>query len=272
MSDTATPDSLDHTITRWTQWLSVRYAQTTVRSYTWELRQFNAYLNDALNATEITLDHLTAYIESRRKRAVGDEAIHRTASAFRNFFRFACGDQSPAQKLPWPRIKRHKQRSLNAAEMSQLLAACDPQTNVGTRDLALLSLFLDTGLRASEICRLKLKETDVKRRRLTVVIKGGNESERAFSQETAERIRAWLEVRREYALPGTLTVFTSIGGLTPGQALTVGGLHRIFAYLAQRAKWERGLSPHELRRAFARISTQAGAQCNSAAGGKTSKK
>src|SRR3990172_2115373 len=60
-----------------------------------------------------------------------------------------------AAALRVPKVKSRVQRPLSDEEVQKLLDACDPATSSGLRAAAIVSLMVDSGLRASEVCRVK---------------------------------------------------------------------------------------------------------------------
>jgi len=63
--------------------------------------------------------------------------------------------------LPMPRKSQTYKLPLDTGEMQALIDACDVTSALGSRDLALLLLFLDGGLRAGEICALRVGEVNL---------------------------------------------------------------------------------------------------------------
>jgi len=128
----------------------------------------------------------------------------------------------------------------------------DASAPKGARDLAMAATLLDTGLRASELCRLQLADVDLDRRVLEVIVKGGQWGAGIFSDRTAEYISAWLQARRAARGVGAMFVNVQSGG-----QLTRDGLKCIVR------EWGRAigikLSPHDFRRSFATISSVFGA-------------
>jgi integrase len=127
------------------------------------------------------------------------------------------------------------------------------------RDRAMLyQVAVNTGLRASEVCRLEVQHLDLANRKLTVRIKGGRWGDGFFSVPTRVRLRYWLYLRRRLASPGVETVFVSVGGERRGSSLTPDGLRAIFRQMAA-ALGMRHFSPHSLRRSMACICLENGA-------------
>lgn len=169
---------------------------------------------------------------------------------------------SLAGVLRIPKVKLRSQRTLSSDEVQRLLMACDLTTTAGVRDAAIVSLMVDSGLRASEVCRLKVDDLifdfpfkNKKVNFIPVIGKGGDEEPVHFGTETAIRLRAWLKVRQPAG--GVLTVFISLGGNTPYHPLTRHGLGDLLNRLGDDAGVP-GVSPHSMRRTFALLLDDAG--------------
>jgi site-specific recombinase XerC len=139
----------------------------------------------------------------------------------------------------------------------KLLAHFDTSTPKGRRDIAMCALFLDSGLRVSEIARLELKYIYLDERLLTVIVKGGDWGTAGYSPRTKQYLIDWLEVRSGIAKRSITAFFVGIGGTTPGEKMTRDGIKVIVK------KWgiDSGigaLSPHDFRRSFATLGTLLG--------------
>jgi len=182
----------------------------------------------------------------------GNSQRYVTVTACKTFLRWRFGADHPALAARVRRRKSRRQRSLSSAEALRLLAHFDSYRPKGARDLAICCLALDTGLRASELCRLKLADLDLEKRSLQVIVKGGQWGFGVYSDGTRAALDRWLSLRDSPV--GAPTVFVSTRG---GRPLTREGLQTIVK------KWglELGikLSPHDLRRSFATLATTFGA-------------
>jgi integrase/recombinase XerD len=201
-------------------------------------------------------------------------AVKQAVSAIRHFLEWCCtaGWISEVDKvslfraLKYPKVEKNDQRTLTMDEIERLLAVCDLTTPKGLRDAALISLLTDSGLRASEVCRLLAADLEFEVKilptlsvnRFLVRIKGNKVKPGYFGHRTALLLEQWLKVREALAGPGVTTLFISTGGLTPGQGLTSDGLRVILRKLGEAAG-VKGVSAHAFRRAFACILEMAGA-------------
>ena len=217
-------------------------------------RVLTLFLEDVADTSTLTAIEFKRWLEGHE--SWGENMRWMAYVAVRNYLRWRHGDLHPALRYRFQRRERGKpQRTLSPEQITRLLASL-PDTPIGKRNRALILLMLDTGLRASEVCRLEMRFLDLEARRLSVLAKGGKWRTCIFGEPTEEALRAWLEVRE--ASEGTQTVFVSIGGKKPGTSLTPSGLKIIFRKLGKQAGI--GLiSPHDFRRTFATLAIRAGA-------------
>lgn len=200
---------------------------------------------------------LNAWLENQT--AWGPSQRHIAISAMRRFFAWALGvERSPARTLHSPRRVIVPQPTVSRQAAEALLASLDTSTAKGRRDLAILCLLFDQGLRASEICRLQLAHVDLEARTFVVRKKGGKYRRGAFSSYSQAALAGWLACRHTVARPGIETVFVSIRGTKPGSGLTRSGLGLIVRRLGRKAGIG-PISPHMFRRAMAVMMIRLGA-------------
>ena len=187
-----------------------------------------------------------------------DSTRHSAACAAKALYRYLYGAFHPLLKVKVHRGDPGPQRTLTEAQANQLLASLDTTTGEGVRNLAIITLAIDTGLRNAELCRLELEHLNLDTRRLQVMVKGRKWGEGIYSEYTTSCLQSWLSIRPLYALKDTTTVFVGIKGTTPGRPLTTGGLRSLFRCLGSRSGL--GLiSRHDLRRTMATLATANGA-------------
>ncbi len=103
--------------------------------------------------------------------------------------------ENPLQDLDTPKAKKSLPRYLTLEESRQLLNAVDGKNK--ERDYCILCIFLNCGLRISEIVGLNL--SDIRSDHLRVVGKGNKERIVYLNDATAEAINQYLEVRKTIA-------------------------------------------------------------------------
>lgn len=228
----------------------------TVEGYAGALRRLAAWCAPRTPEGLAAAD-LERYLAERLRAGLGPSAIGVAISAMRSFYRYV---GSPAAAgLRMPRVKPRLQRTLDYAEAEQLVASIDTSTLEGKRDLALIALVIASGLRASEVARLKLADLDLEAGTFAVIVKGGQMEIGVFDEDAGATLASWLAVRGLAARPETPTVFVSLarGKQARGRPLTSQGVKLLCKRLAQRAGLKH-FSPHALRRYFATNATENG--------------
>lgn len=172
--------------------------------------------------------------------------------AVRKYLRWKFGDQHPGLKARIRRLASAPQRALNAEQAIKLLASFDRRKVKGIRDLAICTLMLDTGLRKAEICRLSILHVDLISQKVCVITKGGGWGEGVFSEITKLYLSEWISVRAELAKCEACFI-----NRWTGMGLTRDGLGTIVRRWGEKIGIK--LTPHDLRRTFAVLSTRAGA-------------
>jgi len=183
---------------------------------------------------------------------------YQAVAALKKFYKWEYGEDHPVLQIKIKRTDPGPQRTLDKDELMDVMASIDTSTINGIRDLAILSLMVDTGLRATEVCDLELSRLDLKKQRLSVKVKGGGIAEKLFFDYTTSCLERWLAVRPQVASLGAKTVFVSNGGRKPGQKMTRSALR----YLTNKLTTLSGtahFSPHAMRRTFATLATENGA-------------
>lgn len=126
---------------------------------------------------EITLHDLYEYLSyTLRERLNNANSRARKVSSLRSFFKYMVTkaklvETNPAAELDSPKIPKVLPRYLSLDESKQLLESVDG--NQKYRDYAILTLFLNCGLRLSELCGINLR--NIKDDKLTVFGKGSKE-------------------------------------------------------------------------------------------------
>lgn len=228
-------------------------ASATRQLYSHYLGMFSAWLN--IDPAEAAPEHLAGFLDSHP--VWSSSTRHNAAAAVRSYYTWRYGKAHPINTLKIKLADPGPQRTLSWEQLDQLLAVLDTTRPTGIRNLSIITMMVDTGLRASELCRLDLRHMDTRNRTFSVIVKGGRWENGCYYDYTASCLANWLGIRSDYALPSTKTVYVSIGGTRPGTTLCKDGLRVLFRRLGERVGFD--LSPHDLRRSFATLSSQAGA-------------
>jgi len=232
------------------------YTESTQAGYAYHLFRFANWIGECgLQVTDISASLLNTYLKSQ---GWGNNTQRQAGNAVKSFMRWRYGQHS-VLSLKLPKDNAGPGRHLNEKQLEDLMASFDTTKPAGWRDLSMIALMAETGIREREICRLNLKYLDLRSRRFTVMAKREKWREGVFSSITARYLDVWLDARRRYVKPGVTEVFVGVNGKTQGCKMTPGGLRKNFRKYGARVDSILRLSPHDLRRTMAMLLTQNGA-------------
>ena len=171
-----------------TQWIAtLGYAPTSVYSLPIHIREFFHFLEElgitTLSQTTAThIEQFMHYLSQRRNQRrgglLGQSHLNKYIQALKLLAKFvqATGQGYLPVEVKRHKVPRHIEVVLQAEEMQALYLAC-PDTPMGLRDRAMLSLYYGCGLRRSEGIGLDTGDL-LTRRKLLYVRKGKNYVER----------------------------------------------------------------------------------------------
>ncbi len=160
-------------------------------------------------------------------------------------------EENPVADLEYPKLRKSLPKYLTLEQSSALLQAVSGPNE--KRDYAILMIFLNCGIRRSELVGLNL--TDVYEDRIRVVGKGNKERFVYFGSACRKAIDAYLPERNKKVLTDNRALF----GSRDGNRISVTAVHR----LVKKALLQAGLdatqfSAHKLRHTAATLMYQYG--------------
>lgn len=232
------------------------YSEHTIRAYATDLRQFLQWLEENTYAPEpsrVERADITEFLSYLSQRKLSGVTRARKLAAIRELFRHLEDNgeltKSPCKSVETPKKERNRRRDLRPEEYHALLA----QAGGNLRDYAILQVLLQTGVRVSELCGLRLDDLDMESKKLWVRGKGNQERDIPLESKAREAIKNWLAVRPQVSYP---VVFVS----KEGNPLTRRVVHKLVAKYKRKAGIEKKISPHTFRHTFSTQKLRAGAQ------------
>lgn len=180
----------------------------------------------------------------------------RKLSAIKSFYKYLTVrtkqlQENPVADLEYPKLRKSLPKYLTMEQSAALLRSVSGQNQV--RDYAILMLFLNCGIRRSELVGLNI--TDVYEDRIRVVGKGNKERFVYFGSPCRKAIDAYMAERKEKVLTDNRALF----GSRNGNRISVTAVHR----LVEKALKQAGLdstqfSAHKLRHTAATMMLSGG--------------
>ena len=224
------------------------YSQATTRRYLRYVERFAQHFGKSPD--KLSPDHIRtyqAYLLKVRKLEPGSVENH--VAALRFFFVHTLDRHEFRQFLPYPKTRRKLPKILSREEVTRLI---DASSSLFERTL--LMVLYGTGMRRSEVARLKLADIDSPRMVLHVVNgKGGKDRDLPLSPALLETLLAhwrWLKPQ--------VYLFPSRMHRDREQPITDKIVYRACTEAAKRAGIRKRVTPHLIRHSWATHLLEAG--------------
>lgn len=208
------------------------------------------------------LSYLSFYQLNDKQYKNNEKGKARKLASLRSFFKYLFNhdmiEANVASKIDTPKLHNKEIIRLEKDEVSRLLNAVESPTdftnrqrvynkNTFERDNAIITLFLGTGIRISELVGLNIENFDFTQNAFLVTRKGGNQTMLYFSNEVAMALKTWLEKRATLELPKEeKAMFISL----QNKRISIRAVENLVKKFAQIASPLKKISPHKLRSTF----------------------
>ncbi len=218
------------------------------------------------------LDYLSGYKTNGKNNSCGERAKERKLCTLRSFFKYFYKKnmlpENVTAKVDLPKIHDKGIIRLEPDEIVNLLNLVESDNIPGmtpqqkayhnktkVRDFAILSLFLGTGIRISELVGINEKDIDFKNNAFTVTRKGGNKSILYFSEEVKDALLKYSKWCQEQIdnktkfgvkIDGNPAMFYS----SEGKRITVRAVENMVVKYAKIVCPLKKITPHKLRSTY----------------------
>ena len=228
-------------------------ANNTLDAYRRDLTDISEYLaHRARTLTSAAAEDYRSYLQNQRRSGQSTKTVARRVAAIRVYMRYRAGLGEDVSSI-LPQIERPKPEQslpkvLGRAQVDQLIAAPDPKSTLFARDVAILELLYASGLRASELCDLKVRDVNLQVGCVRVLGKGMKERIVPLGRAAAEAVgRYLLDCRPRLERSHSDRLFLS----RTGKPLERIGLWMLVEKYGRKSGLLKSISPHVLRHCFA---------------------
>lgn len=230
-----------------------------------KMRNIPLEVLDEIKALDIEeyLEYLKLYEKDGKTYTNTERGIARKLASLKTFYNYYFRKEliftNPASLVAAPKLHEKNIIRLDIDEVAKLLdnvesgeqltakqLAYHEKTKV--RDLALLTLFLGTGIRVSECVGLNIEDIDLNNNGIRIIRKGGNEVIVYFSDEVLEALLPYLDERNQIeALDGHKNaLFLSM----QKKRMSVRSVENLVKKYAKTVTTMKNITPHKLRSTY----------------------
>ena len=249
-----------------------RLELNTVNSYWYDLEKYICYISDILNITdinEIKKNHIISFLSSLNyykkvndKIKYSESSISRYVSSIKGFHFYLLEQEistkDPSEKITSPKLKKKIPVILTVEEIDLIIESIDLNKSIDYRDKAIISLLYSSGIRISELMKLKLIDFNLDNSILSVMGKGRKERIVPVGERAMIYILSYIEGHRSsFIKKNNSNGFLFLNNR--GQSLSRMGLWNIIKKRTENTVINKKITPHIFRHSFATHLIEGGA-------------
>ncbi len=188
----------NYDLTMFLKYMKIHFKQTSETDFS--KITINDFDIDTLK--RITLNDIHAFVSFLAETNHSKSATRaRKVSTIRIFFKYLTVkekilDVNPAQNLETPKLDKRMPKYLTLEDSKKLLeVTSDDDNRNAKRDFAIITLFLNCGMRLSELIGINIKDIHFDDAKMTVIGKGNKERTIYLNKACMNAIKDYLEVR-----------------------------------------------------------------------------
>jgi len=244
------------------------HSQLTIRNYDHYLQRFIELAGD-IKPNKINKELIKKYRLYLNRLKIGEKEMSQTTQhydliALRSFLKYLARediDSLPAAKIELAKTGQRELTFLEPEEIAEIMNKPDLKTIAGLRDRAILETLYSTGLRVSELTKLKRENVNIEKGEFAVKGKGDKVRIVYLSDAAKEWLERYLKDRHD-DLPALFTKHTKRKDIedpddfdkeeiVKASYLTPRTIQRIIQKYARAAGITKHVTPHTLRHSFA---------------------
>ncbi len=235
---------------------------STEREQIEEISISDITIEDAKSVTESMILEFIVFARVDMKNKSGTQM--RKLSAVRSFFKYLYTkkhliDENPASDIDGPKRNKALPKYLTVEEAVHLLEVVkeDKDSRTCVRDYSMIALFLNTGMRLSELVGLNLESFDSELNSVKVIGKGGKERIIYLNNAARSAVKSYLKFRLD---PRFIRTDDRAFYLSARECRISNKTVQwvIYKYLEKAGYGYKGLSVHKLRHTAATLMYQSG--------------
>ncbi len=235
------------------------YSANTVRAYDKDLINFSDFLRKYNNNKEILATNrsdIQFYLQKLSERKLSAKTVSRHLSTLKSFLEYNYKLNkikfNPARNIKTPKIPKTLPHFIRENEASDLMKLPSTQTIDGYKEIAILELLYSTGIRISELIKIKHQDVRLESNEIRIFGKGKKERIVVFGSFAQKALKKYLSESKQRNNSDYLFPRERFSKKldSPGH-ISVRKVFNIVKQYLTLLTGDEHLSPHSLRHSFA---------------------
>ena len=233
------------------------FSKNTIRAYKNDLFEFSDYLYDYSNCFDIKSIELVviqSYIQKLFKSKIDEKTIHRKISSIKSFFKYLSFNKiiknNISDFIQLPKTSKKLPYLLSLKEVTNLMKLPDLTSYNGIRDKSILEILYSTGVRISELAKIKLIDINFTKKIIKVTGKGSKERYVILGNQAFKALNNYIFIRSKLKFSSSKYLYPQIKKSSTTYISDKTLFNIVKKYLKLISVNEK-LSPHSIRHSFA---------------------
>lgn len=233
------------------------FSKNTIRAYKNDLFEFSDYLYDYSNCFDIKsidLVVIQSYIQKLFKSKIDENTIRRKISSIKSFFKYLSFNKiiknNISDFIQLPKTSKKLPYLLSVKEITNLMKLPDLTSYNGIRDRSILEILYSTGVRISELAKIKLIDINFTKKIIKVIGKGSKERYVILGNQAFKALNNYIFIRSKLKFSSSKYLYPQIKKSSTTYISDKTLFNIVKKYLKLISVNEK-LSPHSIRHSFA---------------------
>lgn len=233
--------------------LERKLSNNTIESYSFDLMKFNDYFKN-YNIKKISENDITKYLEYLNKEEkLSERSIERHLTTIRSLYKYLIKNDfikiDITKNIDNLKLGKYLPNTLSLEEIDKLMDI-NLNTPFDFRTKAMLELMYGSGLRISELVKLKLSDIDLYNNTILIHGKGNKERIVPLGEYAKEYLEKYLDVRYQL-LKKKNGNYEELFLNNHGKPITRNGFNFLLNNILKEKGINKEITPHTLRHSFA---------------------
>ena len=181
-------------------------SKNTVYSYKLDLVKYLSYCEkNKIEPLAAKHSDITEYLWHEKTKGLKPSSLARNIQVIKIFYRFFVNEEKaeddPSINIMAPKLPRKLPRYLTLDEVERLIESPSTINEIDLRFKAMFELLYATGIRVSELVKVKLKDVDFREGLVKVLGKGSKERIVPLGKKAVEAIQRYIPFRKNKNRP-----------------------------------------------------------------------